>query len=89
MKELYVKGEKYEADKIEKTEDGSIIIGYINNEEVFKFKGINNLLDFKTRSNKVFNNFDKNEITLLKEEIIKMKKDISIISAKNEDKTSK
>ena len=82
MKTLIFLKKEYKADKIVKNLDERTIIGYINDVEVFSFKGINDFTLFTLKDNAEYNVEDIAEKTVLKEivdlKLENMKKDTII-----------
>lgn len=58
MKKLYFADQTYQAEEIVKTKDS--IVGYVNGDEVFSFRGISDFTQFTLEDGQVF---DKPKLT--------------------------
>lgn len=63
MKTLNINGQQFQAEKIVKTDAN--IVGYVGENEVFAFRGISDFSSFTLEDGQ---NFDTDELAILKEE---------------------
>lgn len=67
MKTLYFTGMEFQAEEIVKTKDS--IIGYVNGDEVFSFRGISDFSQFTLDEGQVFDKHKLTDVEILRLEL--------------------